>query len=154
VTLQRILLAAAAGLAMAASPAGYDHWTAKQLSDYDKALPGKMSAQKIGSQVLGKYGNHLVQLVHREGSGEAELHETQADVMFIRAGEASLVVGGSMRGSKTTAPNEQRGPKIEGGEKQALHAGDIVHIPSKTPHQMLLDSGKTVDYAIVKVDTP
>ena len=39
-----------------------------------------------------------------------------------------------------------------GGEKQPLHPGDVLHIAPKTPHQMILEPGRTLDYYAVKVD--
>ena len=52
-------------------------------------------------------------MAHREGSGEAELHETQADVFVVQSGEATLVIGGTVVDPKTTVPNEIRGPSIK-----------------------------------------
>ena len=83
-------------------------------------------------------------VAHREGDGEAEVHETMADFFVVESGEATLVVGGQVVGGKTTAPNEIRGPKINGGERRKLAAGDIVHIPVKTPHQLLVENGQAV----------
>ena len=68
------------------------------------------------------------------------------------SGEATLVVGGTIPGGKTTAPNEIRGPSVQGGEKKKLGPGDVVHIPSKTAHQLLVDNGKQFTYAILKID--
>jgi mannose-6-phosphate isomerase-like protein (cupin superfamily) len=53
---------------------------------------------------------------------------------------------------KTTAPHEIRGPSVRGGEKRALAAGDIVHIPAKVPHQMLVENGKEITYFVVKIN--
>ena len=75
-------------------------------------------------------------------------------MIIIQSGQATIIVGGKIINGKTTAPNEIRGTSIEGGEKQSLKAGDVVHVPVKTPHQMLLDAGQTLDYIVLKVDTP
>jgi len=53
--------------------------------------------------------------------------------------------------AKTTAPGELRGPSIEGGVRQKLSAGDVVHIPAKTAHQLLLDQGAKMTYFVMKV---
>ncbi len=143
---------ALAAAAMAAVPAGYNHWTVEQIDAKAKTLPAKMTSVKVGVESLANWGNHSMSVVHREGSGEAELHETQADILFVRGGDASIVVGGTIPNGKTTAPHEIRGPKIEGGEKQALHAGAILHIAPKTPHQILIEPGHKLDYYAVKVD--
>src|SRR5437762_5025544 len=131
---------------MAADPAGFEMWSGKQLKGYEKTLAPKIDAKKFASQPLGKFGNHAFQVAHREGNGEGELHETQADLFIVQSGEATLVVGGSIPGSKTTAPNEVRGPAVQGGEKKKLGPGDVVHIPPNTAHQLLVDNGKQFTY--------
>jgi mannose-6-phosphate isomerase-like protein (cupin superfamily) len=138
--------------ALPAGPKGFDHWSSGELQRFAQTLGPKMNAQKIATQSLGSYGNHNFLIAHREGSGEAELHETQNDVMVVESGEATLVVGGTVVDPRTTAPHEIRGPSIRGGENVALAAGDVVHIPIKTAHQMLLESGKQITYFVVKID--
>jgi mannose-6-phosphate isomerase-like protein (cupin superfamily) len=135
----------------AAAPAGFEIWPSTQLKAFTKSLAPKMSAQKVATQQLGKWGNHSFMVAHREGNGEAELHETQADVFFVQTGEGTLKVGGTVVDPKTTAANEVRGPSIQGGEEKKLSAGDVVHIPAKVPHQLLVANGKQITYAVVKV---
>jgi mannose-6-phosphate isomerase-like protein (cupin superfamily) len=140
-------------LAIAAVPAGYEHWTAQQFATHEEALH-KAAKDGLASETLGHWGNHLLLKTRREASsGQAELHETQADLLIVQSGRATIIVGGKVIGGKTTAPNEIRGTSIEGGERQALKAGDVLHIPAKTPHQVLLDAGQTLDYIVLKVDT-
>jgi len=143
---------ALATAAAAALPVGYSHWTAEQIQDRARSLPAKMSKVKVATAPLGGWGNHSMSLVHREGSGEAELHQTQSDILFIRGGDAAIIIGGTIPNSRTTTLHEIRGPKIEGGEKQPLHPGDVLHIAPKTPHQMILEPGQQLDYYAVKVD--
>ncbi len=138
--------------AAAALPAGYTHWTAQQIQERDKTLPAKMSRVKVSTASLGAWGNHSMSLVHREGRGQAEFHETQSDILIIRDGAGSIVVGGTIPDGKHTTAHEIRGSKIVGGETQTLHPGDVLHIPPKTPHQMLLEPGAKLDYFAIKVD--
>jgi mannose-6-phosphate isomerase-like protein (cupin superfamily) len=137
---------------LAALPAGYAHWTAEQIQQRARTLPAKMNKVKVATESLGGWGNHSMSVVHREASGEAELHETQSDILFIVGGDASIVVGGAISNGRHTTPHEIRGPTIAGGEKQPLHPGDVLHIAPKTPHQMILEPGRTLDYYAVKVD--
>jgi len=137
---------------MSAEPAGYKHWSAAQLLESEKALAPKMTAQKVASVRAASFGNHYALLLHREASGQAELHEHQADLMVIQSGSATLLVGGTISRSRTTAGGEIRGPSIEGGTRQKISAGDIIHVPSKTPHQLLLDPGQQLNYFTLKVN--
>jgi mannose-6-phosphate isomerase-like protein (cupin superfamily) len=141
-----------AGLALpAGDPQGFLMWKASELKGFAKSLSPKINAQKVATQQLGAAGNYSFLMAHREGSGEAEYHENQADVMVIETGEGTLVYGGKMVDAKTTAPNEMRGPSISGGMEKKVAAGDVVTIPAKLPHQMKLDPGKEITYFVVKV---
>jgi mannose-6-phosphate isomerase-like protein (cupin superfamily) len=147
-------LVLAAGLSSAAEPAGFVVWKNADLKGYSKSLAPKINAGKVATERLATFGNHFAMVAHREGDGEAELHETQADIFVVQSGAATLVVGGEMVDGKTTAPGEVRAPSIKGGERKPLGVGDIVHIPAKVPHQLLLRSGTEFTYFVVKVDTP
>jgi len=146
-----LFIACTAWLA-AADPAGFAQWKGAELKSYEKKLAPKIDAKKIASQPLGSYGNHTLSVIHREGSGEAELHETQGDIFIVESGEATLIVGGTVVDPKTTAPHEVRGPSIKDGVSKQIGAGDIVHIAAQTPHQLMIPAGKQVTYAIVKVN--
>ncbi len=147
-----IVFCIAAAALPAEAPKGFAHWTGAELQAFQQKLGPKMSAQKIATQGLGGYGNHSLLVAHREGDGEAELHETQNDVMVVESGEATLIVGGTVVNPRTTAAHEVRGPSIRGGERVALAAGDVVHIPVKVAHQMLVRNGAQITYFVVKID--
>jgi mannose-6-phosphate isomerase-like protein (cupin superfamily) len=134
----------------AANQPGVVVWKASELKAKDQELAGKMSDKHVASETLANFGNHLTMAAHRDGDGEVEVHEKMADVFFIEAGEATLILGGTVVGGHTTAPNEIRGASITGGEKKTLGAGDAVHIPAKVPHQML--AAKKLTYFVVKVE--
>jgi len=139
---------------MAAEPPGVVVWSGSELKGYGKKLAPKMNEGKVASERLASFPNHFAMMAHREGDGEAELHEKQADLFVVQSGEATLVFCGEVVSPKTTAPNEVRGPSIKGGERKALAAGDVVHIPAKVPHQLLVPAGKEFTYFVMKVDTP
>ena len=138
----------------AAEVPGVVHWRGSELREYGRKLAPKIDKQKVASERLAHWGNHLAMVAYREATGEAEVHETQADVFVVQAGNATLLVGGEVENGRTTAPNEVRAPSIKGGERKALAPGDIVHIPAKVPHQLLLEPGARFTYFVVKVDTP
>jgi mannose-6-phosphate isomerase-like protein (cupin superfamily) len=147
-----LLLGAVMTLSAGTAPQGFEIWQGSQLKELGKQLAPKVDAQHVALQQLAKYDNHGVLLIHREGSGEAELHETQVDLFFVQSGQATLVIGGAMVDGRTTAPHEIRGPSINGGDTRKLGAGDVVHIPAGVPHQVMVESGKQFDYVVIKVD--
>ena len=129
-------------------------WTAADLKAQGAKLAQKMNEQKAASERLATFGNHLTMIAHREGDGTAEIHETQADLFFVQSGTATLVYGGEVPEAKTTAPGELRGAAVKGGARKTLGPGDVVHIPARIPHQLLVPAGKEFTYFVVKVDTP
>src|SRR5664279_318851 len=141
-----------AGCALpAGDPTGFYLWKSAELKGFSKTLAPKINDKKLASQSLASYGNYTFYVAHREASGEAEYHATQADVFVVQAGEATLVVGGEMVDGKTSAPNEMRAASIKGGTEKKLAAGDVVTIPAKVAHQVKLDAGKAFTYFVVKV---
>ena len=132
---------------------GFDHWTAASLTSLSEPLAAAAAADAHHSAVkqLSSYQNEYFLLAHRQGDGQAEWHETEADVFVVQSGSATLLVGGTLTGAQDTAPHEKRGGTIQGGTRQKLSVGDIVHIPPRTPHQLLLDGAKSFTYFVVKV---
>jgi mannose-6-phosphate isomerase-like protein (cupin superfamily) len=133
-----------------AEPAGYKYWSAAELKAMSKPLTNK-SDPKVSTENLGNFGADHATMVHREASGRAELHKKEADVMVVVSGAGTLIIGGTMPGARPTTPDEVRGPSIDGGERQKIAPGDILHIPPKTAHQVLLDPGTQITYFTLKV---
>ena len=100
---------------------------------------------------LTDYPNESFLLVQREADGQPEWHETQADVFVVQSGSATLVVGGTLLNGETVAPHEKRNGTIQGGFRRKLVAGDVVRIPARMPHQLLLDGAHQFNYLVVKV---
>jgi mannose-6-phosphate isomerase-like protein (cupin superfamily) len=137
-----------------AAPPEVSVWTAADLKARSGKLAQKLNEQKGAFEQLASFGNHLTMLAHREGDGSAEIHETQVDFFFVQSGTATLVYGGELPGAKTTAPGELRGAAVKGGERRTIGPGDVVHIPARVPHQLLIAAGKEFTYFVIKVDTP
>ena len=142
----------AAMIASGADLPGFRLWSNTELKGYEKKLAAKADKAKIASEGFGGFGNNAkAQISHREGNGEAEIHEMVQDFFVVESGEATLVVGGQVASQRQSAPNEVRGPSIKGGETKKLVAGDIVCIPAKMPHQLLVENGKQFTYFVIKV---
>jgi mannose-6-phosphate isomerase-like protein (cupin superfamily) len=141
-----------AGFAVSAGdPPGFYMWKSAELKGFSKSLAPKISDKKVASQTIASFGNYSFMVAHREGTGEAEYHATQADIFVVQTGSASIVIGGELVDGKTTAPNEMRAASIKGGEEKKLAAGDILTIPAKVAHQVKMDNSKEFTYFVVKV---
>ena len=146
-----VLLFVAATAFSAGDPEGFHVWKASQMDTDAKTLATKLDANHVASLPLGSVGNRTFSMAHREGPGQAEWHEKQADVIMIHSGAVTLVYGGEVVGGKTTAPGEIRGDSIKGGTEVVLGPGDVLHIPAKVPHLMKVAPGKQVTYFVIKV---
>lgn len=147
-----VLLLAIAAALPAAAPEGYEVWSHERLESYGAKLHPKIDAHKVGVEAIANWGNHRMMVAHREGNGQAELHERQADIFVVQTGEATLLLGGTMPGARRAEPNELRAASITGGTQKKLGPGDIVHIAPKVPHQMLVEPGKQITYVAFKID--
>jgi uncharacterized protein GlcG (DUF336 family)/mannose-6-phosphate isomerase-like protein (cupin superfamily) len=104
-----------------------------------------------GSVLLDGSGrNYMIHASRREKSGMAEVHTKDADLIYVLDGSATFVTGGSVVAGANIAPDEIRGPAINGGDTRTLAKGDVVVVPAGTPHWF-----KTVTdpflYYVVKV---
>ncbi len=144
-----LLLTTAA--AFAAGPPAVTYYSAAELQQMGQKLGAKVNQAKFASENLEKYTHSYTMLAHREGTGSAEVHEREADLFLVVAGDATLVTGGKMVKPHTEKPGEIRGESIEGGQRQKLSAGDVVHISPNVPHQLLIESGKPFTYFVMKV---
>ena len=134
---------------VAADPEGFAMYSSADLkARVDAAKPDD---HKVRMNRLGSWGNHSILAIRRDGDGEAEVHDTQVDVVFVKSGEGTLVLGGTVVEPRTTGPGEIRGKSITGGVSKKMAAGDVIHIPAKIPHQMLVP--KTLTFEVLKVST-
>src|SRR3974390_2985412 len=104
----------------AAEPDGLHVWKAAELKGLSKSLAPKLNGTPTAIEQLPGVGNFSFIKIYRNGTGQAEYHETQADVFVVETGEATLVYGGKLLDGKTTAEHEMRGSAIEGGAEKKL----------------------------------
>ena len=116
----RLMAAMVVVMVAAVQSGGSVHvWRSTDIAAKGAALAKKLDAQKVASETIATEGNRTFMIAHREGSGVAEWHEKQADIMFISAGQVTMVYGGTIVDGKTTAPGEMRGPRSRAGPKRS-----------------------------------
>jgi len=94
--------------------------------------------------------NYMVHASHRDAAGMAEVHELDADIIYVLDGTATFVTGGTAENLKPTAANELRGSGIRGGETRRIAKGDVLIVPKGTPHWFQQVSSP-FNYYVVKV---
>lgn len=113
----------------------------------------------INHDVVAKGGTLInapdltVMISRRAGPGEVEVHDKETDTFYVLEGSATLITGGVMVGGRVSAPNQQRGKSINGGETHRLTKGDVVVIPAGVPH-WFKEVPRSIEYYVVKVLKP
>ena len=92
--------------------------------------------------------NYMVHTSRRVAAGMAEVHTRDTDIIYVLEGSAVFVTGGTVIDGKNTAEDEIRGASIEGGESRTLAPGDVIIIPSNTPHWFKEVNGPVLYYTI------
>lgn len=109
---------------------------------FDKGAPILPPADRNYKVIGGKH----------DTPGKAELHTRDTDVFYIVDGTATFVTGGKIVNPKMTAAEEVRGDSIEGGQDHQLSKGDVIVIPSGTPHWFKsVQVPPTLFYFVVKI---
>lgn len=135
----------------AADPPGFGLWNAAELTKRELALSKKVGPDHSSRETLADYGDHRFRYIYRDADGFPEQHDNIVDVVFVKSGEGTLQLGGTMIGKKgSSGAGEFVGSRLEGGEKHALGAGDVIHIPATVPHSFLVPQGKHITYVLVK----
>jgi mannose-6-phosphate isomerase-like protein (cupin superfamily) len=95
-------------------------------------------------------GNYMVHASRRDVAGQVEVHEKDADIIYVLDGATTFVTGGTLVGGHATDPGEIRATKIQGGQVRRLQKGDVIAVPKGTPHWFKEVSAPFL-YYVVKV---
>ena len=136
------------------------HWSVEEMTRVHETLKTRaakgepLNARNL--MTLPMTRTHGYTVGHRTSKDPviAEQHDGVTDVYFVMGGSATMTAGGQMAARQQLTEGEFRGSSINGGQRQKLAPGDVVHIPARTPHQLLIEPGKEFSYFVVKVDTP
>jgi len=114
---------------------------------FDKAKV--MESFSNGAVLFDESNKYMVHTSRREAAGMAELHEKDADIIYVQDGSATFVTGGTVVEGKMTAQGEIRGKEINGGETRTITKGDVIIVPAGTPH-WFKEVPKPITYYVVK----
>jgi glc operon protein GlcG len=102
-----------------------------------------------GAVLFDDSDKYMVHASHRDQAGAAEVHEKDADIIYVLDGQATFVTGGTVVDPKVTGPGEIRGREIAGGETRTISKGDVIIVPAGTPHWFKEVPGP-INYYVVK----
>lgn len=92
------------------------------------------SAFAKGAVLFDGSDKYMVHASRRDKAGVVEVHEQDADIIYVLEGTATFVTGGAIVDAKTVAPGEIRGSSVNGGNTRQLAKGDVIIVPAGTPH--------------------
>jgi glc operon protein GlcG len=107
------------------------------------------AAFEKGAVLFDASAKYMVHASHRDKAGVVEVHEQDADIIYVLDGSAVFVTGGEIVGGKTIAPGEIRGTDVKGGETRTISKGDVIIVPAGTPHWFKEVPGP-LNYYVVK----
>lgn len=142
-------------------PSEFLHWDAEDFDELVRELEGEI---RDGSRIWGTrfvytsalpeapHRRHDISIVHREGYTQPEIHETKWDIYMIVEGSGTVLVGGDRVGwvDDGRPPEEQR-PQLSGAREFLVTEGDMVHVPARSWHQVVLEEGESMTYVLINV---
>jgi len=100
------------------------------------------------------YRPHSMSIVLREGYTQPEIHQLKWDIYVVLEGSGTVLMGGLRTNWRNDLPAEQQRPQLEGAESFRVTKGDIVHIPARVWHQLVLEDGESMLYALININEP
>ncbi len=149
-----------AGIQVEPRPSEYIHWDAEAFAGFQSGLEQQL---RDGSRIfdtlftytnalpLADYRHHNVQIIHRSGYTQPEIHTNKWDIYVILSGSGTARIGGERVNFSDDRPQAGQMPQLEGFEEFQVSAGDMLHVPARVWHQMLTEPGESITYALINV---
>lgn len=124
-----------------------------QAGDKKPVFVSHDTVQKGGTLATSTAPGFVISINTRTGPGQVEVHDKETDTMYVLSGAATVVIGGEGVEMKPSGAGQFRGTSIKGGETYQLAKGDVLVVPSKTPH-WFKEVSAPIQYYLVKVLEP
>jgi mannose-6-phosphate isomerase-like protein (cupin superfamily) len=93
-------------------------------------------------------------IILREGYTQPEIHQLKWDMYVILEGSGTVLMGGMRTNWVDGLPAEQQRPGLAGATAFRVTEGDIIHIPARVWHQLVLGEGESMLYALININEP
>lgn len=95
---------------------------------------------------------HSISIVLREGYTQPEIHEEKWDLYVVLEGSGTVLVGGERNNwIDDGRPMEEQRPGLSGAQAFDVTEGDVVHVPARVWHQLVLPQGQAMTYMLVNI---
>jgi mannose-6-phosphate isomerase-like protein (cupin superfamily) len=152
------LLAAVAvpAIAQAAEPASMRMFMNNQeiMGLIDKAKADRKGDAPMVPEPILSMAPYRAQLEYRPATAPAAVHEKDAELMVVLQGTGNIVTGGKLVDEKRNNANNLSGSSITGGSSQSVVVGDMLIVPSNTPHQVIPTGGAPIVLMTMHVPHP
>jgi mannose-6-phosphate isomerase-like protein (cupin superfamily) len=149
------VLASGALAQQAASPPARTFMNNKEIMGLiDKAKADRKGDAPLVAEPILSLAPYRAQLEYRPGTSPAAVHEKDAELMVVLEGTGNIVTGGKLVEEKRTNANNLSGSSIAGGNSQAVVKGDMLIVPSNTPHQVIPTGGAPIVLMTLHVPHP
>jgi mannose-6-phosphate isomerase-like protein (cupin superfamily) len=141
-------------------PEEYLHWDAAvfaarkaELQERLREGDGIFGTQFVYDRVLeaAEYRPHNISIVYREGYTQPEIHEEKWDLYVVVDGSGTLLVGGMRTNWVDGLPQDEQRPVLTGAQEFHVTKGDVVHVPARVWHQLVLPEGQAMTYMLINV---
>jgi mannose-6-phosphate isomerase-like protein (cupin superfamily) len=97
---------------------------------------------------------HSMSIILREGYTQPEIHQLKWDMYVILEGSGTVLMGGMRTNWVDGLPAEQQRPGLAGATAFRVTERDIIHIPARVWHQLVLGEGESMLYALININEP
>ncbi len=141
-------------------PSEYILWNAESFTDFKSELEGQL---RDGNGIWGTpfvvatalpradHRPHDVQIIHRAGYTQPEIHATKWDIYVVLDGSGTVRLGGERVNWIDGLPPEEQQPQLSGAQEFQVTKGDILHVPARVWHQVVVENGRSITYALINV---
>ena len=149
-----------AGVPNEPRPSEYIHWDAEAFAELQRGLEEEL---RDGSRIWGTrfvytsalpraaHRSHDVQIIHRSGYTQPEIHANKWDMYVILDGSGTVRIGGERVNWIDGRPPEEQRPQLSGAREFQVTKGDMLHVPARVWHQVLTEPGESITYALINV---
>jgi mannose-6-phosphate isomerase-like protein (cupin superfamily) len=120
----------------------------------EKAKADRKGDAPLVAEPILTLAPYRAQLEYRPGTSPAAVHEKDAELMVVLQGAGTIVTGGKLVDEKRNNANNLGGSSITGGNSQSVVVGDMLIVPSNTPHQVIPTGGAPIVLMTMHVAHP
>lgn len=141
-------------------PSEYLLWDAESFATFKQELEADLRAGNgiwdtpfVVSAALPRADHrpHDIQIIHRAGYTQPEIHATKWDIYVILDGSGTVRLGGERVNWIEGRPPEGQRPQLSGAQEFQVTEGDMLHVPARVWHQVVVDEGASITYALINV---